>query len=109
MLASLATVTNRFDRIDTEMAKLTRQSLKLHSELASFRSDITIRIEAVGTRIEELEHLSNQNAAEIKGARSEIVTQQNEILNAVQTGLGNLADANHIRDRLDELERRVGS
>ncbi len=108
MLASLATVTDRFDRIDTEMVKLTRQGLKLQSELSSFRADITAGLDAVGRRLEELEHLADHNAIEIKGARSEIVAQQNEILNALQVGLSNLGDASDIRDRLDELERRAG-
>ncbi|BCH16581.1 MULTISPECIES: hypothetical protein [unclassified Mesorhizobium] len=108
MLASLATVTDRFDRIDTEMVKLTRQGLKLQSELSGLRSDITVRLDAVGSRLGELEHLADQNAVEIKGARSEIVAQQNEILNALQAGLRNVSDANDVRDRLDEIERRFG-
>jgi hypothetical protein len=59
-------------------------------------------------RIGEAEDLLDRNADETRSARAEIVALENEILNAVQAGLGNMTDANNLKERLDALERRMG-
>lgn len=105
----------RFDRIDTETVKVNRQLLTLHEDQTAFRSDMTARADSLAKRMDamakrmiEFENLLDRNADETRSARTEIVGLENEILNAVQAGLSNVADANELRDRLEELERRVG-
>lgn len=105
----------RFDRVDTEILKVNRQLGQLHegqaafrSDMTAFRSDITARVDSMARRIGEAEDLLDRNADETRSARAEIVALENEILNAVQAGLGNMADANDLKERLDALERRMG-
>ena len=112
----------RFDRVDTEILKVNRQLGRLHegqaafrsdmtafrSDMSAFRSDITARVDSMARRIGEAEDLLDRNAEETRSARAEIVALENEILNAVQAGLGNMADASDLKERLDALERRMG-
>lgn len=105
----------RFDRVDTEILKVNRQLGQLHegqaafrSDMTAFRSDITARVDSMARRIGEAEDLLDRNADETRSARAEIVALENEILNAVQAGLGNMTDANNLKERLDALERRMG-
>lgn len=105
----------RFDRVDTEILKVNRQLGQLHegqaafrSDMTAFRSDITARVDSMARRIGEAEDLLDRNADETRSARAEIVALENEILNAVQAGLGNMTDANDLKERLDALERRMG-
>lgn len=97
---AMANAASRFDRYDAEFVKATRQRLKAQEDLAAFRSDmtafrsdVTARLDALARRMEELENLVDRSAEEARAARSEIVTLENQILNAVQTGLNNMADA----------------
>jgi tetrahydromethanopterin S-methyltransferase subunit G len=76
--------------------------------MTSLRSDVAARFDAVGTRFDELDHRADQDTAELRETRSEIVAQQNEILNALQAGLSNTADVNDLKERVEELERRIG-
>ena len=76
--------------------------------MTAFRSDITARVDSMARRIGEAEDLLDRNADETRSARAEIVALENEILNAVQAGLGNMTDANDLKERLDALERRMG-
>lgn len=122
LLTSISTFTDRFDRLDTEVVKLNRQGSKtqsdmtslrsdmtsLRSEMTGLRSDVAARFDAVGTRFDELEHRADQNAAELRETRSEIIAQQNEMLNALQAGLSNMAEVNDLKERFEELERRIG-
>lgn len=114
LLTSIASFTDRFDRVDTDVSKLTRLETKtqlelasMRSEISSLRSDVVARFDAVGIRFDELEQRGDVNTVEIRAARSEVVAQQNEILNVLQAGLSNMADVNEVRDRVHELEKRI--
>ena len=98
----------RFDSIDTEFLRVNRKILKLQEDQAAFRSDITGRVDAVARRMDEIENVLEKNTEETKAARIEIVALENEILNAVHTGLSNTVDAKELKERLKELERRAG-
>jgi chromosome segregation ATPase len=112
----------RFDRVDTELVKANRHLLKLQedqgavrsdmasfrSEMAAFRSEIVARVDALARRMDEFEVLLDKNMEETRSARAEIVALENEILNAVQAGLSNVADADDLKKRIDALERRLG-
>ncbi|MBS3648384.1 hypothetical protein KEU06_07045 [Pseudaminobacter sp. 19-2017] len=62
----------------------------------------------MGSRLEEVEHAVDQNGSEIKASQIEIVGLQNEILNALQSGLMSIAEIQEFRGRLEALERRIG-
>ena len=104
----------KFGQIETDLVKLTRQSLKtqedlsmMRSEVSGFRSDVTTRLDAVVARLTELENMVERSASEPRGARSEIVSMQNEVLNAVQAGTMGEGDIRQLKARLSELERRL--
>ncbi len=66
---TMASASTRFDRIDAELVKAARQRLKTQEELATFRSDITARVDALARRMDELESLVDKSAEEARAAR----------------------------------------
>ncbi|NGO52937.1 hypothetical protein [Allomesorhizobium camelthorni] len=65
MLKSWEGTNARFDRIDTEIVKITRQNFKTQEDLAAFRTDmsafrtdITGRIDALASRMTEFENMT---------------------------------------------------
>jgi hypothetical protein len=112
---SLERVNTRFDKVESELVKGTRNGLKLQEDLSAlaaqvsaFGSEITGQVRALASRLDEVENHVDENIAETKAARIEIVGMQNEVLNALQTGLKNITDVNDLRDRPSALERRLG-
>lgn len=83
---ALAHSSSRFDRIDTELAKLVRYILKLREDQAAFQSDLIACLDSLARRMDDLENLLDTTSEDTRSARSEIVTLENEILNAAQTG-----------------------
>jgi chromosome segregation ATPase len=111
------------DRFDAEFTKLSRYSNQLRSdvldvksevqqhrsETSQFRSDINQRLQAILHRMDELENAVDANSNQIRELRSDARSQYNEILTALQTGLQNNVSLRELVDRVEDLERRLGT
>ncbi len=109
--AQLATLNSRNDPIDAAYDRLSRQINRLQEGQANLGAEVQkvhIRIDAVLNRIDELETRMDRLSADLHAARSELVSQYNEILNAVQLGLNARSDLDDLTHRVTRLEERIG-
>jgi archaellum component FlaC len=115
-------MTNRVDVLTTEVEKSNRQyvvissdvaSLKndlasLKNDLGSFRAESGARADGLSRLLDEIEQVAERIGQDVKATRIELVGQQNDILNALQSGLIARLDVEDLRERIDELERHLG-
>jgi type I site-specific restriction endonuclease len=121
-VAHLETLATRVDELTGEMVKFSRNQIQLRSdvgeirgEISELRADVNRRFEAIDrrfdailVRLDELDATADKNADDIRKMRIELVSQYNDILNALQSGHQAKLDIDEINARLDELERRAG-
>jgi len=69
---------------------------------------LDVRLDALLARMQEIEQSLGSVVAEIRELKIELITQYNQVLNAIQSGERSLLDIEEIHARLDELERRAG-
>lgn len=100
---------------EAEFTKLSRQNTQLRgdildvkSELGQFRSEARQRLQALLHRLDEIENFVDGNSDYIRELRTEVRSQYNDILTAIQDGLQNSIACRELSDRVDELERRTG-
>lgn len=95
------------------------QALRNHSDVlhrldtvqeAALRSQnaVMTRLDAIAARLEEVERLEDERAREIKEIHVDLVSQYNDILSAIQMASNSVADTRDFRERLEQLERRLG-
>jgi chromosome segregation ATPase len=132
----LETLATRVDELTGEMMKFSRNQIQLRSDVGDIRGEIgelradmearfvgldrrfdaidrrfeaiDRRFEAVLTRLDDLDAATDKNADDIRKMRIELVSQYNDILNALQSGHQAKLNIDEINARLDELERRAG-
>lgn len=118
----LAALNARNDLIDAAYDRLSRQinrlqegqealAIELRGEIGRLNNRIDAlhnRIDAVLNRIDELENRMDRFSADLLATRSELVSQYNEILNALQAGLNTRRDLDDLTERVARLEQQVG-
>src|SRR5262245_28274611 len=99
LVDAMGHVATRMEYLTTEIEKSSRQSVSLRSEVTSLRNDVTAfradaaaRSDAIANRLNEIEQVTDRIVQDIHGARTGIIAQQNEILNALHTSLTARAD-----------------
>lgn len=102
-------------RFDVEFTKLSRQNnqlrsdvLDVKSELGHFRVEASQRLNAIFSRLDEVENVVDSNSKYIRDLASENRSHYNDILTALQDGLHNNISIRELTERIEELERRSG-
>ena len=90
-----------------EIATVRNEVSAARNEINGMRQEFTNRFEAVGARFEEIERGLDRLTREVQEARSEIVAQNMETLNAVQAGLDVKVQLGELAERVEALERRM--
>ncbi|TNM65897.1 hypothetical protein [Aliirhizobium smilacinae] len=96
-----------FHDLRQDMITLRTGQMQIKSELAEFKADITIRLDAIFIRLDEIESTGVRNETAIRNLASEMVLQHNTILNALQDSHNNKLALEQLEERLSELEREV--
>jgi predicted nucleic acid-binding Zn-ribbon protein len=100
-------ISTRIEYLTAEMEKFSRQQVTLKSELTTiknellaFRAEATSRADAIASRLDDIEQIADRISQDVHASRAEIVGQQNDILNAVQSGLAARLDLNGSKNEL---------
>ncbi len=109
-------------RFDVEFTKISRQNnqlatnvLNVSSEMAQFRMETSQkfdslfnRLEAMLLRLDEIENAVDGNSRQIKELSTDVRSQYNDILTALQHGVQNSVAIRELADRIEAIERRLG-
>jgi chromosome segregation ATPase len=88
--------------------EMRREIGSLQQEFRAFRQEVTSRFEAVGKRFDDVDTALDALHADIKEARTEIVAQNMQTLNAIQEAANVRVAPNELSERVEDLRGRLG-
>jgi chromosome segregation ATPase len=111
-------------RVARSLTQLQAGQSEIKHDVNTFRVDVTARFDAllnwidarfeaigerfkaVGARFEDIERTLDRIATELHDARTEIVSQNNQTLNAIQSALQVKTQLDDLVERIEQLERK---
>ncbi|TWF57028.1 hypothetical protein [Neorhizobium alkalisoli] len=81
--------------------------LNLQNDFSNLRNEISSRFDAIVARLEDIDRLLDERANDIKRAQIDLISQYNEVLNAVQDSSQAARMARDLDVRLTEVENKI--
>lgn len=95
-------------QLTAEVGAVRQEVSAARQEVGTFRQETAGRFEAAGRRFDEIDDALDRLRSDLKDARSEIVAQNLETLNAIQEAANVRIAVNELSETVQELRNRLG-
>lgn len=93
--------------VHTLLLNLQNDSSNLRSDFLNLRNEISARLDAIVARLEDIDRLLDERASDIKRAQIDLISQYNDVLNAVQDSSQAARMVRDLDVRLTEVENKI--